>query len=53
MCVCVYISPTVDGYLGYSFYNMIKISINTVLHFPELHVTINLGCKNSSKVYIF
>ena len=42
-----------DIWAVYRFYNMIKIFINTVLHIPELHVRINLGCKNSSKVYIF
>ena len=37
----------------YSFYNIIKVSVNTVLHIPELHVRIKLGCKNSSVVYTF
>ena len=38
VCVCVYLLLLMDIWVVYSFYNMIKVSINTVLHIPELHV---------------
>ena len=50
--IYIYLLPLMDIWSVYSFYNMIKVSINTVLYIPELRVWLKLGCKNSSIVHI-